>query len=860
MHKLRSVYDALDMGQNQQALKQCNQILKKKPDLPLVKALKALSLVRTGSVAEGLALCRSVQNGTPPPTEESILNAMLLVYKQTGNLAEMCKCYEVAWQVDPKNEELATGVFFSYVRVSNFAKQQQIAMKLFKQFPKDGYYIWAVVSTYLQGQLNNNPPLSQLAEKMMDKVVAENKIKTSETLLFYIYMLSQSGKYEKVIELLSGQLGVSLLSDAIPGERIHMLANLLTKTNKIEEANKLYYERIQEGPDDWAAYTGYLDSLFEIKKAQQKDSSSEAREFFQSFQSLPKQIRGPFLAEIDLESRLFVLGEQKVDVVVDLLSKYFEKFGAKACCVYDILAYLKHIPQDGRLGFVDHLRTLIPPQPHTTTIPIQQSLAVHQISRMLGLHQKLTQEGKVSLIRTLLSEYMVAISLGPQREPSERIVGDDLILLIVHILEELSSEEGGVQRLCEAATLLEWARSVSKTNFQFLLHLIDIYKKLEAYKPIAAIWPLLSVRYIQLDTLLHVVLDDAIQLGFHQQIIPVLEQFWKFHDHSGGTPDSIVQAYSHHSYSKIKEFLDFKSRLEHSHQLAIVKTEQIFISLYNGELSLQRATSVLQSTNAQEVSIIDDNFLQNLSSNQDVNSIDRWDPLDQERAPFPRDKKLAELKQRRLILVMLTSITTDNTSQFQTAYSVFSTFTASNTSTNNFDSVIAHSTLALFDAHSSFLLANTQEQEEKTFQDKVNNLCSSLQNAQEHIKSTICQMSSPRITVFYRYGVELLCWVSLVVHSWVEHYKKKAKKEKKEWVKTTLEPFITALHDLDTTLASFPFQDYQVPEHTNTFDTLQKELQLGAVLREINASHKQSHATLATIITTRAKALSTIKL
>ena len=48
--------------------------------------------------------------------------AILTVYV----VEEMCKCYEVAWQVDPKNEELAAGVFFSYVRVSNFAKQQQV--------------------------------------------------------------------------------------------------------------------------------------------------------------------------------------------------------------------------------------------------------------------------------------------------------------------------------------------------------------------------------------------------------------------------------------------------------------------------------------------------------------------------------------------------------------------------------------------------------------------------------------------------------------------------------------------------------------------------------------------------------------
>jgi hypothetical protein len=142
----------------------------------------------------------------------------------------------------------------------------------------------------------------------------------------------------------------------------------------------------------------------------------------------------------------------------------------------------------------------------------------------------------------------------------------------------------------------------------------------------------------------------------------------------------------------------------------------------------------------------------------------------------------------------------------------------------------------------------------------VNHLRSSLQDTQEHIKSTLSKTSPPRIAAFYRYGVELLYWVSLVVQSWVEHYKKKGKKEKKEWVKSSLEPFIAALHDLDT-LASLPFPDYVVPEHTDTFvDTLQKELQLGAVSREIHASHKQSHATMTVIIATRAKALASIKL
>ncbi len=50
-----------------------------------MKVLKALSLVRTGSAAEAVSICKAVQSTTPPPTEESILNAMLLVYKATGH-------------------------------------------------------------------------------------------------------------------------------------------------------------------------------------------------------------------------------------------------------------------------------------------------------------------------------------------------------------------------------------------------------------------------------------------------------------------------------------------------------------------------------------------------------------------------------------------------------------------------------------------------------------------------------------------------------------------------------------------------------------------------------------------------------
>lgn len=62
----------------------------------------------------------------------------------------ICEMYENAVKVDSTNEELHTQLFMSYVRISEFKLQQQSAMTLYKQKPKNPYYCWAVMSIVLQ--------------------------------------------------------------------------------------------------------------------------------------------------------------------------------------------------------------------------------------------------------------------------------------------------------------------------------------------------------------------------------------------------------------------------------------------------------------------------------------------------------------------------------------------------------------------------------------------------------------------------------------------------------------------------------------------------------------------------------------
>lgn len=63
---------------------------------------------------------------------------------------KICKLYEAAVKLDPTNEELHTHLFMSYVRISDFKAQQQSAMALYKQKPKNPYYCWNVMSIVLQ--------------------------------------------------------------------------------------------------------------------------------------------------------------------------------------------------------------------------------------------------------------------------------------------------------------------------------------------------------------------------------------------------------------------------------------------------------------------------------------------------------------------------------------------------------------------------------------------------------------------------------------------------------------------------------------------------------------------------------------
>lgn len=62
----------------------------------------------------------------------------------------IAEIYDAAVQKDPQNEELLTHLFMAYVRLSEYKKQQQVAITLYKLKAKNPYYFWGVMSVVMQ--------------------------------------------------------------------------------------------------------------------------------------------------------------------------------------------------------------------------------------------------------------------------------------------------------------------------------------------------------------------------------------------------------------------------------------------------------------------------------------------------------------------------------------------------------------------------------------------------------------------------------------------------------------------------------------------------------------------------------------
>ncbi|KAI7906285.1 N-acetyltransferase B complex non catalytic subunit-domain-containing protein [Cokeromyces recurvatus] len=597
--KLRPLYEALDEGQNKIALQHCAKLLKKNPDWPLVKALKALALVRTGKEEESFELCGQVKKAIP--TDEPTLLAVTMALKELGKHSVIVELYENASNQQPKNEEFANHWFMAMVRNNDFKGQQAAAVKLHRLFKQNKYLFWAIMSLALQG----TPLAYVLAERMMGKALEENRLQEVEHMRLYLLILMDQQKNEQALQLLLAN--DELAQKSLRDPEIRQIKSELLRANQRWQETLEMSQAILDGEnaDDWFHWLAYFDAIDALNDTEMINKAMALVERLQQAALKAKVLkRGPFLAELELDHRLWKTGKREEDVILEHTAKYFERFGSKNCAFEDLHSYIGFLKGEKAKAWIDRLKeTIQPAKDKAANIKnVHKQVNIRKLERFLGLHSAVDVKEALEIVNTLWCEYQNALPLGEGLEKTEMQYGDEFAILASHLLVDLYHQYKESSYLIQAISLLELALTKSIYNFQIKLILVRMYTLLGVYQRPFEIYRTMEIKQIQFDTMIHYFTDRFACLGCFDQLEDMLhESLLIYKSNEVETPEMLVKAYQYGTFSKIQEFIEFRRRLDTSLQHAITQIELIRLNYIHSSFQTKYAVQFFQEQDVSQL-------------------------------------------------------------------------------------------------------------------------------------------------------------------------------------------------------------------------------------------------------------------
>ncbi|RXW20882.1 hypothetical protein EST38_g4951 [Candolleomyces aberdarensis] len=426
--QIRPVYDALDSGSNKSAVVACDKLLKKHPKNVLVKALKALALVRQQKIEESLALCDEVL--ATKPSEDAILTAMMHVLRGLGRYNDVIGMFEEAFKRVPANEEFGVQTFFANIRAGNWKSAQQVATKLHKQFQEERYLYWSVISAILQANDPSTPGtmrtiLYKLAHRLIDSSPTPSYLNADR---FYLHLLvvRELKLFEEADKLLNSEVGQKICSISLSCDELRR--KIWKEQDLVENERTRATNLIKEKRDrNWLEFLAVLDATF-AQSSEGSDPTSRVQESRELFEHVakedgPKDRSGP-LALLELEKRAKESGvSSEPNRMNDLLEQYFDVVGDKACCFEDLKPYtiLEGAQQERWTTFLKNVPA--------TKKEAQKVINVHKLLRYGLAPSEVTVEAETELLKTYIQHYHEALPLGASLPATELQPADDFALL-----------------------------------------------------------------------------------------------------------------------------------------------------------------------------------------------------------------------------------------------------------------------------------------------------------------------------------------------------------------------------------------------------------------------------------------------
>lgn len=215
---------------------------------------------------------------------------------------------------------------------------------------------------------------------------------------------------------------------------------------------------------------------------------------------------------------------------------------------------------------------------------VYRAIALSQLKRFCSLDVDRTQDE--STVTTALKEratqlyslYQHSLQLSSgSLEPTERGVGDPLLVLVCHTLYEVFERTQQRGHLVDAICVLERALAHdSKHNFQFKLLLVRLYchPTIGCISRAFQVFKSLDVKQIQLDTLSHLIVSDCVRYAQWQPAIDLTKRALNFHHmQRDEEPEQTSRAYIEETYTQVLEFQELQRRLDNSHMKAVCEAE-----------------------------------------------------------------------------------------------------------------------------------------------------------------------------------------------------------------------------------------------------------------------------------------------
>jgi hypothetical protein len=396
--KIDPIYAAIDGMHWKVAVKLCEK--KDVKEWELVKALRAHALERLGRSDEAYDLLTDVKRRHP--TDSSVLSALTCTLILQERRDEADECYRNALAAEPSNLELAREVHFSYAKTFDFQRQQQLAMKMYKQVPHSHFVFWAATAMLLQVRKGGLPQMLTLGERMVKRALdAKNtrqcgaKPSAEEFRLYMSLLREQKKDREALASVIAHGVGdaplgsvkglstgaskivdeTSLDATGVPSEflmmqpteRLQLEAELRMEIADWGGAEVIWTSLVEEVPDQWSYHQGLFDATFSKASAASTSVEKEGalaplRQHCLELQAKHVRCRSTYLAELELLKRFIACSiasdggvetlllpaawrvaddsETVHDAMCGLVVSYINKFGSKLCCSADLRRYL----------------------------------------------------------------------------------------------------------------------------------------------------------------------------------------------------------------------------------------------------------------------------------------------------------------------------------------------------------------------------------------------------------------------------------------------------------------------------------------------------------------------------------------